>query len=69
MEQILMMALLDDYNLLNSKLSELTIEQLWKLIDMEIEGRKRKSFVERLHQRVSKLETAQERAALLEKLA
>jgi hypothetical protein len=66
-EQILMMALLDDYNLLNNKLSELSEDQLWSLIDMEIAGKKRKSFVERLHQRVSKLATARERAELMEK--
>jgi hypothetical protein len=66
-EQILMMALLADYNMLNNKLSELSEDQLWKLIEMELSGKKRKSFVERIHQRFSKLVTIRERAELLEK--
>ena len=68
MEQILLMALLEDYNQLNNQLSSLTEVQLWNLIEMEIAGKKRRSFVERLHQRYSKLVTARERAELMGRL-
>lgn len=64
-EQMMLEALLNDYNLLNNHLGSLTEEQLWKLIGMEITGRKRRSFVERIHQRYSKLKTARERDELL----
>ena len=67
-EQILLMALLEDYNMLNNKLSELTEEQLWNLIEMEVAGKKRRSFVERLHQRYSKVFTARQREELMNKL-
>jgi len=67
-EQMMLEALLNDYNLLNNQLSSLTEEQLWKLIEMEIAGRKRKSFIERIHQRYSKLKTARERDEIFGRL-
>ncbi len=67
-EQIMMMAMLNDYAVLNRELSTLTEEQLWNLIEMEVAGRKRRSFAERIHQRYSKLVTARERVELMERL-
>ncbi len=64
MEQMIMDALLDDYGLLNRELSGLREDQLMKLIEHEIENRKRKSFIERIHQRYGKLKIARERAEL-----
>ena len=64
-EQIMMMAMLNDYAVLNRELSSLTEEQLWTLIETELANRKRKSFLERIHQRFGKLKIARERAELL----
>lgn len=69
MEQLMFEAMLNDYNLLNHQLSSLSEEQLENLIEMEIAGRKRKSFVERIHQRYSKLVTARKRDELFARLA
>lgn len=68
MEQMMLEALLNDYNLLNHQLSSLTEEQLEKLIEMECEGKKRKSFVGRIHQRYGKIKIARERDALFARL-
>ena len=65
MEQIMMMAMLNDYAVLNRELSTLTEQQLWSLIELELANRKRKSFLERIHQRFGKLKIARERAELL----
>jgi hypothetical protein len=67
-EQMIMDALLNDYGILNRELSNLREDQLFKLIEREIETRKRKSFVERIHQRYAKLKTARERAEIMERL-
>lgn len=68
MEQMLMDALLNDYGLLNHELSKLREDQLLKLMEREIETQKRKSFVERIHQRYAKLKTARERAEIFARL-
>ncbi len=68
MEQMLLDAMLDDFNFMNHELSKLREDQLLKLMDREIDTRKRKSFVERIHQRYSKLKTARERAEIMARL-
>ncbi len=68
MEQMLIDAMLDDFNFMNHELSGLREDQLLKLMEREIETRKRKSFVERIHQRYAKLKTARERAEILASL-
>ncbi len=68
MEQMILDAMLDDYNLLNHELADLREDQLWKLLEREMETRQRPSFVKRIHQRCCTVRTARERAELMEKL-
>ena len=56
---------LTEWGFMNSQLSTLHEDQLKQLINMEISGKRRETWVERLHQRYSKLVTARERAELL----
>jgi len=51
---------------LNTLLSGFTEEELQKMLDDEVGGKKRKMFIERIHQRVSKLRTIREREMLFE---
>ena len=56
---------LKDWGFMNSQLATLREDQLKQLINMEISGKRRETWIERLHQRYSKLVTARERAELL----
>lgn len=56
---------LKDWGFMNSQLSTLREDQLKQLINMEISGKRRETWIERLHQRYSKLVTARERIELL----
>ena len=58
-------ALLNDWKELNTQLHKFTIDELRAMINYEISTRKRASFVERIHQRYSKLVTNSERAHIL----
>ncbi len=66
MAQMIIDLLLNDWKFLNNQLSSLTVEQLRDLINAEIQGKNRRTFIERIHQRYAKLMTMHERAALLE---
>lgn len=65
MTEEMMIGLLHDYGKLNAELSSLREDQLKALINYECSTKKRASFIERLHQRYSKLYVARERAELL----
>ena len=56
---------LKDWGFMNSQLATLREDQLKQLINMEISGKRRETWIERLHQRYSKLRVARERAELL----
>ena len=56
---------LKDWGFMNSQLATLREDQLKQLINMEISGKRRETWIERLHQRYSKLVTARERIELL----
>lgn len=56
---------LKDWGFMNSQLSTLREDQLKQLINMEISGKRRETWIERLHQRYSKLVTVRQRAELL----
>lgn len=58
-------ALLDDWKELNTQIHTFSIDELRSLINYEISTRKRASFIERMHQRYSKLVTALEREHIL----
>lgn len=63
---MLHLLLLSDWALLNRDLSSLREDQLKELINAEIAGKKRESFLTRMHQRYAKLVTARQRAEMLE---
>lgn len=57
--------LLNDWKELNTQIHKFTIDELRALINYEISTKARASFLERIHQRYSKLVTASERAHIL----
>lgn len=57
--------LLNDWKLLNHKIAEFSIDELKSLINYECSTKKRASFINRLHQRYSKLVTIAERDHLI----
>ncbi len=59
-------ALLDNWGNINNRINRLTEIQLKGLINYECSTRKRKSFIVRLHQRYSKLESLRVRQSLIE---
>lgn len=60
--------ILKSWKTLNEVIHELREDQLKELIWWEMENKKRKDIVERLHQRYAKLAAAREREELLSKL-
>jgi hypothetical protein len=67
-EQIIMDAMLTEWSVLNRDMHTLREDQIKALLDQECRTGKRKVFIERLHQRYSKLRTARERLELLESI-
>ena len=65
MSDDVMQVYLKDWGFMNSQLATLREDQLKQLINMEISGKRRETWIERLHQRYSKLRVARERAELL----
>lgn len=57
--------LLNDWKELNTQIHKFTIDELRSLLNYEISTRRRASFIERIHQRYSKMVTASERAHIL----
>ena len=55
----------DTWRSLNSKLSRLSEEEVLSLLNEELEGAKRVSMLQRLHQRYNTLRVARERLELL----
>ena len=53
---------------LNEELSTLTEEEVKKLLDEEIDGLRRVTVMERLHQRYNTLRVARERKAMLSRV-
>lgn len=68
MEQMLREVMLANWSILNRDMHILSEEQILDLINYECQNKKRRVFVERMHQRYTKLRTARERAEILEKL-
>ena len=52
---------------LQKRLTTLTEDELWKLIEAELNGQRRVSLIERMHMRVSALRTTRERLELLKR--
>ena len=52
---------------LQRRLNTLTEDELWKLIEAELNGQRRVSLIERMHMRVSALRTTRERLELLKR--
>ena len=50
---------------LNKKLNLLSEEQVWQMLEIERQGPRRVTFLERLHQRYTMLRAARERVELL----
>lgn len=57
--------LLGDWEYLNNQIAKFTEEELRMLVNYECSTKRRRSFIERLHQRYSKLKTARERESLV----
>jgi hypothetical protein len=58
----------ENWVVLNNKLMSYTEDELWMLIEHEIDHDKRPTFIVRLHQRYCILRNTRERVELLEKL-
>ena len=52
---------------LQRRLNTLTEDELWNLIEAELNGQRRVSLIERMHMRVSALRTTRERLELLKR--
>ena len=52
---------------LQRRLNTLTEEELWNLIEAELNGQRRVSLIERMHMRASALRTTRERLELLKR--
>ena len=52
---------------LQRRLNTLTEEELWNLIEAELNGQRRVSLIERMHMRVAALRTTRERLELLKR--
>lgn len=52
---------------LQRRLNTLTEEELWNLIEAELNGQRRVSLIERMHMRAAALRTTRERLELLKR--